>query len=135
MWKIYLKTADTLIESRLLSDHAAAVAAWRELRAKPLDGQAIDLIAAWGSRVFLRHRFSEDPGGMSHVPQDADIATFFFQGAAGANIIIRPSGRPKKGSAEERDWSGVDWSKSNAEIARALDVRPQVVAARRLRQK
>lgn len=42
-------------------------------------------------------------------------------------------GRPLKGSDQEVDWSGVDWGKGNAEIARDLGVSRQTVASRRKR--
>jgi len=114
-------------------DHNAAVAAWRDLRSKPLNGQSVDLVAAWDNRIFLRHRFSAEEYDMHFVPVDAPIEQFFFQGISGDTLIMRPSGRPKKGSGDEKDWSAVDWSKSNAEIARDLDVRPQVVGIQRKR--
>ena len=43
-------------------------------------------------------------------------------------------GRPIKGSAEAVDWSAANWDMSNAEIARALGVSRQAVAARRVKR-
>jgi hypothetical protein len=133
MYKLILKSADKTLETRILPDHAAAVAAWREMRAKPLEGQAVDLVACWCSRIFLRHRFSAGPEDMYHIPTDAPISQFFFQGAAGEAVVMRPAGRPPKDSAEARDWSSVDWTRRDAEIARELGVSRQTAATQRKR--
>ncbi|MDR2696399.1 MAG: hypothetical protein LBC79_08490 [Deltaproteobacteria bacterium] len=42
-------------------------------------------------------------------------------------------GRPPKGSDKAVDWSVVDWTISNAELARSLGVARQVVASQRKR--
>lgn len=45
----------------------------------------------------------------------------------------KAAGRPEKGSAEAVNWSAVDWSLSNMDLARELGVARQTVAAQRKR--
>jgi len=90
-----------------------------------IDGEHVDRAPLEDMIVFIaevsKYSFSlcELPGGEKSLHFDSDA--------------VSPAGRPKKGSAEARDWSQVDWSRSNAEISRGLGVKPQTVAAQRKR--
>jgi len=62
----------------------------------------------------------------------------FFRGFYAERSKLPPRqggapGRPQKGSGQEVAWSDVNWTLSNAEIARAKGVSPQAVAAQRKR--
>ena len=131
MYKLILKTADKTLETRLLPDHAAAVEAWQEMRAKDYGDSPVALLACWGNRIFLRHYFHHGPESMDYVSPDATIAQYFYQGAGGESIVMRPPGRPPKDKT--RDWAAVDWTKTDAALAQELDVARQTVAAQRKR--
>ena len=61
MYKIILKGPDNTIEMQNEANPYEAAKTWAALRAKPLDGQVMELKAAYNNKIFLRHRFHNEP--------------------------------------------------------------------------
>jgi len=79
---------------------------------KPLE----DMVAYLAEQSRYSFRLAELPGGEKTLYFDPDGRK-------------KAAGRPPKGS--EKDWSAVDWTKSDVEISREMGVARQSVRSRR----
>lgn len=132
MFKVYLKSSELVLEKHLYYKPEDALDCWNNLRVKNQEKYIllpVTLNAAWSNQDFLTHRFNSHPDSAEFIKEGVDLLPLFA--AAMLVGMGNCAGSPLIG--DRIDYSQVDWSKKNAELARLYGVSRQTIAAQRRR--
>jgi len=83
MYKVLLNDTGSTLEIHNETEPGRAAEIWLGLRARPLDGKRVAVVAAYNNKVFMRHRFDRKQGEDEYIPvmEQDELVRVFVEGA------------------------------------------------------